>query len=60
MCDSCEVLNINGVNCHQIGCPDSWKDYKSECYECGFDFSPESKGQMIYPECISEYEDYRR
>ena len=34
MCDSCEVLNINGVNCHEHGCPDAWKDYKTECYEC--------------------------
>ena len=35
MCQSCEVLNINGVNCHEIGCPDAWKDYTRECKECG-------------------------
>ena len=23
MCNQCEVLNINGVNCHERGCPDA-------------------------------------
>lgn len=26
MCDSCEVLTINGVYCHELGCPEAWKD----------------------------------
>ena len=40
MCDSCQVLNINGVNCHEIGCPDAWKDYTKECKWCGQEFEP--------------------
>ena len=56
MCQSCEALMINGVYCHEIGCPDAWKDYQVECYECGFEFQPEFKGQMICNECQSEYE----
>ena len=58
MCDSCKALMINGVHCHETGCPDSWKDYQNECYECGFEFWPEHRGELICPECISEYEDY--
>ena len=26
ICDSCEVLVINNVICHETGCPDAWKD----------------------------------
>ena len=45
-CQSCEVLMINGVRCHEIGCPDSWKDYQNECRECGSLFTPEYKDQQ--------------
>ena len=49
MCNSCEVMRINGVLCHEIGCPDAWKDYTKECKWCGQDFQPESEHQ----ECCS-------
>ena len=45
MCDSCEVLNINGLNCHERGCPEAWKDKKVECKWCGTEFKPEERGQ---------------
>jgi hypothetical protein len=45
MCHSCEVLTINGVLCHEIGCPDSYKDEKRSCKWCGADFKPETKDQ---------------
>ncbi len=47
MCDSCEVLNINGVNCHEHGCPDAWMDQVRECKWCGSAFQPEEKGQWF-------------
>ena len=47
MCDSCEVLNINGINCHEIGCPEAWKDYSRECKWCGNDFIPEESDQQF-------------
>ena len=34
-CNSCELLNINGLNCHETGCPDAWKDYEYDCRWCG-------------------------
>jgi hypothetical protein len=56
MCNSCEVLNINGVNCHEIGCPDSLKDHKVECKCCDNTFNPEYKGQKTCSdECYREY-----
>ena len=38
MCDSCNVLSINGVNCHELGCPDAWQDYEVKCKWCDNDF----------------------
>lgn len=52
MCDSCQELNINGVNCHEIGCPDSWKDYEIECFECGCDFVPDERYQNTCNDCM--------
>ena len=45
MCDSCNALTINGVYCHERGCPDAWKDYKRTCKWCGSEFLPEYKIQ---------------
>lgn len=39
-CQSCELLRINGVVCHEIGCPDAWRDEVRECRECGTAFRP--------------------
>lgn len=45
MCNSCEVLYINGVKCHETGCPEAWKDQIFDCIWCGTEFTPEYKGQ---------------
>jgi hypothetical protein len=43
-CDQCEMLSINGVACHETGCPNSRKTWIEErgewilfleCRECG-------------------------
>jgi hypothetical protein len=43
-CDQCEALFINGVYCHETGCPNSHSRYDAEsgewirqrkCFECG-------------------------
>lgn len=43
-CDSCEALVINGVYCHETGCPNTHSRYDAEsdswikqrkCFECG-------------------------
>ena len=43
MCDSCEVLYINNVKCHETGCPNTWKDEIRTCHWCGQEFKPEQK-----------------
>ncbi len=58
-CDSCQLARINGVVCHETGCPDSWIDpetgegYEKPCWQCGFGFVPESANQARnkYREC---------
>lgn len=54
MCNSCEVLYINGVKCHEIGCPEAWKDYERECKWCGSNFKPENKDQEFCDESCAE------
>lgn len=56
MCEQCEVVSINGVNCHELGCPDSWKDYKVSCDWCGSEFMPEVKDQVLCDsDCAEAY-----
>lgn len=56
MCDSCEVIRINGIVCHEQGCPDSWKGKQRECKECGNKFTPTEKEQYCCSgSCSSAY-----
>ena len=54
MCDGCEVVNINGCNCHEYGCPDAWKDYTRYCKWCGYEFTPVDKCQLFCDETCTE------
>ncbi len=49
-CDQCQVLRINGVACHETGCPDAWRSEERECAWCGGIFTPESKRQTFCDE----------
>lgn len=53
-CDSCQLIRINGIICHEIGCPDSWKDKSRECKWCGADFIPEDRDQHFCEESCAE------
>ena len=53
-CDSCEMLAINGVACHEIGCPKSHIGTTRECEWCGSEFEPESKHQRFCDESCAE------
>jgi hypothetical protein len=46
-CDGCNPSSINGVLCHEHGCPDAWRDAKVECKWCGEMFAPESRGDVF-------------
>ena len=47
MCQQCEVLYINGIKCHEIGCPLAYLDETRECKECGTKFKPEDRRQVF-------------
>jgi hypothetical protein len=55
MCNSCDALVINGVVCHETGCPDAWKKEK-ECANCDNTFVPMLKDQKFCSdECYYDY-----
>ena len=53
-CDQCEMLAINNIATHEIGCPIAWKDYPVECSWCGTEFMPEEKRQKFCDESCAE------
>ncbi len=50
-CRSCQLARINGIVCHETGCPDAWRDEERECKECGCDFEPDSRWQTHCDGC---------
>lgn len=54
MCNSCEAMMINGMYCHEHGCPDAWRDYIRECEWCGSDFKPETCDQVYCSDSCAE------
>jgi len=55
-CKSCNLLRINGIVTHEIGCPDAWKDVVCECNWCGKKFIPETKYQdCCCDDCSESY-----
>lgn len=54
MCQSCEAVTINGVHCHEHGCPDVWKDRIIKCKDCGQAFIPTYDGQLFCDESCAE------
>lgn len=45
-CQSCNSATINGVFCHEKGCPEAWKDEKRSCQWCGILFAPDENNQV--------------
>lgn len=54
-CDGCSPSTINGIICHEQGCPDSWKDKTVDCFVCGCDFYPQEKNNSICEDCENDY-----
>lgn len=55
-CDQCEAVVINGVFCHETGCPNTKKQWDGEqwiavyvCDICGYDV-PEGESCSCYDE----------
>ncbi len=50
-CDRCEVVRINGIVCHETGCPRQPK----ECKNCGQRFEPVRGFQFCSDECYADW-----
>lgn len=46
-CEQCELMRINGIVCHERGCPLSHVGTLRECKWCGSEFAPEERGQQF-------------
>lgn len=46
-CSQCEMVRINGVACHETGCPRAWVDEVRTCKWCGTPFVIEEMGQSF-------------
>lgn len=56
LCNSCECVYVNGIKCHEIGCPEAWRDYKRKCEYCGMEFTPEHEHEKLCSqECYNNY-----
>lgn len=44
-CNDCSPSRINGVICHEAGCPSAWKDSAWECIECNARFYSPNRHQ---------------
>lgn len=55
-CDRCQLLRINGIVCHELGCPNAWKDETRKCLWCGQAFGPEYREQTCCDDgCLEAY-----
>jgi hypothetical protein len=55
-CNQCEFLFVNGLGCHETGCPDAWKSRSKSCFECGCNFSPETRFESVCFDCLNPIE----
>lgn len=53
-CSQCQAAMINGVYCHEAGCPEAWRDYHVDCSECGCEFKPNARHQTVCIDCQIE------
>lgn len=56
-CQSCNLARINGVLCHETGCPDAWRDRAATCFQCGYDFTPDTRFQRVCEDCLNPPDD---
>ena len=57
-CMCCEALMINGVYCHETGCPNAWK-HPRLCKWCGIKYDPEARHQYFCCEdCMRSFHGY--
>lgn len=55
-CDGCSPMMINGLLCHEQGCPDAWRDRRRDCNECGCDFFATERHAVVCEDCAASLE----
>ena len=50
---TCDAARINGIYCHEEGCPNDWRDSVRDCRECGCEFKPEAREQRYCSPCCA-------
>jgi hypothetical protein len=55
-CYGCSPSRINGVFCHEYGCPEAWKDKPKTCFMCGCEIFVPNGVSEICPECEMDEE----
>lgn len=53
-CDHCEAVMINGVFCHETGCPVAWCDEVRACRLCGDRFKPDHDRADACADCAND------
>jgi hypothetical protein len=51
VCYDCDAAMIQGVFCHESGCPSSWRDVRRECRVCGYGFKPAAQAETVCADC---------
>jgi len=56
-CPSCQLMVIQGVICHEHGCPDNHLFTTQECKWCGTEFRPTEKRRDYFcsASCAAAY-----
>ena len=55
-CPSCEASIVNGVYCHETGCPDNHLFITRDCKWCGCAFTPENRNSLFCSDdCLDNY-----
>ncbi len=49
-CDQCEAVSINGMACHESGCPNTWRNPR-KCTACGDMFTPAQRHNKWCLDC---------
>ena len=53
-CESCQMTAIQGIACHEHGCPQAWRDETKGCKWCGTKFQPTQRGQEFCQDSCGE------
>lgn len=55
-CTQCQVLSINGLRCHETGCPIAWREYTKRCRNCKREFKlKEQRQEVCSKQCYRDF-----